>query len=76
MGASTSENSGVGDVAPPNGISCAACGQTDGDLLQCSCEACKSLRVIPYCIATTMVCQESNEQEHTESFEFIHQYGA
>ena len=36
MGASTSENSGVGDVAPPNGISCAACGQTDGDLLQCS----------------------------------------
>ena len=36
MGASTSENSGVGDVAPPNGISCAACGKTDEDLLQCS----------------------------------------
>ena len=36
----------------------------------------KAWRVIPYCIATTMVCQESNEQEHTESFEFIHQYGA
>ena len=68
MGAPKSENSSVSDVPPPNSISCANCGNTDGELSQCTCKACKKLKGIEsdpvYYCNNNGVCQKSNEQEH------------